>query len=817
MRIVALFLFILLFYERLQAQTLTGSTTDNEGKPLVGASIVLKKIKDSSLVKLSISNSDGLFVFPSLPADVYFVTVSHVGYTPTNSASFSLTAGNGAVHIPAIILTRASRELKQADVAAARPMVEVRPDRIVLNVEGNINAVGEDALELLRKSPGVTLDNNNNLSLNGKTGVQVYVDGRPTYLSGNDLAQYLKTVLSTSVEAIEIIGNPSAKYEAAGSGGIINIRLKKDKSFGTNLTAGAGYNIGTYSKYTATASFNHRDKNFNVFGDYTYHNATDLYHSVYYRTQLDTLFRQSDVLVMKTVTHTFRTGLDYFLDKKSTLGLVVSGTFVADSQLTTSATPIIYVPTNVTNRLLMADNRVSERRNNGNFNLNYRYADATGHELTLNADYGLYRIRSNQLQPNHYFDSTGQTLLFSNDYNILSPTNIDIYSFKADYDQNFLRGRLGLGAKVSYVSSANNFQEYDLSGQQYVLDSLSSNNFNYKENINAAYATYNRTIKNWVVQGGLRVENTNSKGRSTGWQEVVSDYSPYDSAYPRHYTDLFPSASVTWNQKPKQQWTLSYGRRLDRPDYQSLNPFVFKLDDYSFSKGNTQLRPQYANNLGLTYTYDYKLTVGLNYSHVAGLFANLIDTTDRSKTVVTKVNLASQDIIGLNITYSFQYKWYSFFANVNGHYALYQANFGVGRTIDLNVFNTSIYSQHNFRLGSGWAASVSEYYSSPNIWQATLQGRSLWGIDAGVQKTLFSGNATIKASVSDIFNKMGWSATSNFAGQYVYTAGTYESRQLKLYFTYRLGNKLVRAVGRHESGAEDENKRVSQGSGGGTP
>jgi len=313
------------------------------------------------------------------------------------------------------------------------------------------------------------------------------------------------------------------------------------------------------------------------------------------------------------------------------------------------------------------------------------------------------------------------------------------------------------------------------------------------------------------------VENTNSKGVSTGWQQVVNDYAPYDSAYPRHYTDFFPSASVTWNQKPKQQWTLSYGRRLDRPDYQDLNPFVFKTDDYSFSKGNTQLRPQYANNLGLTYTYDYKLTVGLNYSHVSGLFANLPDTTDRSKTVVTKVNLASQDIIGLNISYSLQYKWYSFFVNANGHYALYQANFGVGRTIDLNVFNTSIYSQHIFRLGSGWTASVAEYYSSPNIWQATLQVRSLWGIDAGLQKTLFSGNATIKASVSDIFNKMGFSAISNFAGQSIYTAGTYESRQLKLYFTYRLGNKQVRAVGRHESGAEDENKRVSQGSGGATP
>jgi iron complex outermembrane receptor protein len=802
MRIAALLLLIILSIEKLQAQTITGSTSDNQGKPLGGASIELKRPGDSAIVKLSVSNGAGFYQFSSIPAGEYFIAVSHVGYTPANSHHFILLPDT-AVHLPPIMLSRESRELKQAEINASRPMVEMRPDKMVLNVEGNINAVGEDMLELLRKSPGITIDNNNTISITGKTGAQVYVDGRPTHLSGNDLAQYLKTILSNSVEAIEIIGNPSAKYEAAGSAGIINIRLKKDKSFGTNLTAGAGYNIGTYSKYNATASVNHRDKNFNVFGEYSYHNVTELYHSVYYRTQLDTLFRQSDVLVTKTISHTFRTGLDYTMDKKSTLGLLVSGTFVTDSLISNSETPIIYVPENVTNRLLTARNRTSERRNNGNFNLNYRYADGTGHELTLNADYGLYRIRSNQLQPNNYFDSTGEKLLYSNNFNILSPTDIDIYSFKADYDQNFLKGRLGLGVKVSYVTSANDFQEYDLIGQQAILDTLSSDNFKYKENINAAYASYDRTFSNWIFQGGLRVENTNSKS---------------NSASPRHYTDFFPSVSVTWNQKPKQQWTLSYGRRLDRPDYQDLNPFVFKLDDYSFSKGNTQLRPQYADNLGLTYAYDHKLTVGLSYSHVSGLFANLPDTTDRSKTVVTKVNLASQDILGLNITYSLHYKWYSFFVNANGHYALYQANFGVGRTIDLNVFNTTVYSQHNFSLGSGWTASVSEYYSSPNIWQATLQTRSLWGVDAGLQKTLFSGNAMIKASVSDIFNKMGWSATSNFAGQYIYTAGTYESRQLKLYFTYRLGNKQLKAASRHVSGAEDENKRVSQGdSGGGTP
>jgi iron complex outermembrane receptor protein len=431
-----------------------------------------------------------------------------------------------------------------------------------------------------------------------------------------------------------------------------------------------------------------------------------------------------------------------------------------------------------------------------------------------NADYGLYRIRSNQLQPNNYFDSTGKTFLYSNDYNILSPTNIDIYSFKADYQVNFLKGQLGVGGKVSYVTTQNNFQEYDVLNSVHTLDSLSSDNFNYKENINAAYVNYSRSGKDWNVQGGLRVENTNSKGISTGWQQASADYSPYDSIFPRHYTDFFPNASFTWNETPADQWTLSYGRRIDRPNYADLNPFETKLDDYTFSKGNTQLQPQYDDNLQLGYSHKNDLTVTLSYSHVSNLFTTIPDTTDRSKTVVTAVNLANQYITGLTITYPFTYKWYSLFANLHGHYALYKSNFGgPGRIVDLNIFNTTVYTQHVFRLGSGWTANITELYLGPNIVQATLIGRHMWSLDAGLQKTLFNGNATIKASVSDIFHTMPYSLSSNFAGQYLVASGDYESRQLKLYFTWRFGNKQVKAVNRHVMGAEDENKRVNAGGG----
>lgn len=810
------FLIILLSYAGLKAQQVTGLTQE-QGKPLAGASVVLKNNKDSSVVKLSISTSTGQYEFSSVAPGRYFVTVSHVGYTTQSSASFE-TTGDGSFKIPAISLSRASKQLNKAIVTAQKPLVEVKNDRLILNVEGNINEVGSDALELLRKSPGVTVDKDNNLSLNGKTGVQIYVDGRPTYISGATLADYLKTLQSSSIGSIEIISNPSAKYEAAGSAGIINIRLKKNTAYGNNLSASAGYNIGTYSKYNANLSLNHRDAHFNLYGDYSFRHGQYEQFATMHRIQLDTSFLQRSTFLQTPTTSTYKAGADWLIDPKNTLGLMVSGSSGTETIQATSATPIVYIPTNQTNRLLQANNHTTSSNDNVNTDLNYRYADTSGHELNIDADYSLYHIRSNQYQPNNYYDSTGKTLLYSNDYNILSPTNIHIYSIKLDYEANFLRGRLGFGGKSSYVTTTNDFQEYDLSPAERVLDSLGSNNFDYKENINAAYVNYNRTIKGWAFQGGLRAENTNDKGISTGWKQTQADYSAYDSAFTRYYTDLFPSAAITYNKDPNKQWTLTYSRRIDRPAYQSLNPFQFKLDDYTFSQGNTLLRPQYANTAGLTFTYKYRLTVTLNYSHIKDLNTTLVDTIDGSKAIIRTENLATQDIASLNISYPFQWRWYSVFFNANTYYSLNKANFGVGRTVDLNVFHTTIFSQHSFRLGSGWTGQLTEYFSSPDIWQATLRSSTIWSLDAGLQKTVLNGKGSFKISVTDIFKGLNYTATSSFAGQYIRDTGGSETRLLKLYFTYRFGNQGLKAARRHSNAAEEETKRVNAGSGGnGTP
>lgn len=796
------------------AQNVSGVVKDAEGKTMTNATVSLLRAKDSSLVKLNVTDKEGHYKFSNVKAGKYLVSSTYVGYANGFSRSFEITDAGSDVTLPAIALAKPVAELSGVTVVAKKPMIEVKADKTIVNVENTINAVGNDALELLRKSPGVLVDKDDNLSLSGKNGVQVYIDGKPSPLSGKDLSDYLRTIQSSQVESIELITNPSAKYDAAGNAGIINIRLKKNRSYGTNGTVTAGYNIGTYPKYNAGLSLNNRDKKVNLFGNYNYNRNINENFAHLYRTTADTAFDQNNVMTSHNNTHGFKVGMDYYGNARNTFGVMVNGTLSENRMNSNSLTPISYIPNSKVNRLLVAQNNNSGKRNNINGNLNYRYADTSGHELNVDADYGWYQLRSNQLQPNYYYTPDGSSLISQVVYNMIAPTDINMYTLKGDYEQNFKKGRLGIGVKSSYVKTGNDFQRYNVYTNDKVMDTLRSNNFDYKENINAAYVNYNRQYKGVMVQVGLRVENTNAEGRSSGFKLIGNNYTTYDSGFKRNYTNLFPSAAVTFNKNPKSQFTLSYSRRIDRPAYQDLNPFEFKLDEYTFQKGNTQLMPQYTNSFGITHIFKYMLTTSLTYSHVSDVFTQLVDTADKSKAFLTKKNLASQNLVNLNISLPFQRKWYNGFFNVNSNYSHYKANLGVGRDINLDVVNFNLYAQNSFKLNKTLTAELSGFYTSPSIWQGTFKSKSMWSVDAGLQKTIMKGKANIKATVSDVFLTMRWGATSNFAGQYLKANGGWESRLFKVNFTYRFGSNQIKAARQRKTAADEESKRVSSGQGG---
>jgi iron complex outermembrane recepter protein len=791
------------------AQQINGFAKDADGKALNGVTISLLRDTGRAIVKYTVTKDNGAYVFENVKNGKYRVSASHVGFAPAMSSIFELTGENASA--PELKLAKTSAQMNNVTVTATKPIVEVKADKTVLNVEGTINSVGSDALELLRKSPGVLVDKDENLSVNGKNGVQVYIDGRPTPLSGQDLSNYLKSIQSSNIESIEIITNPSAKYEAAGNAGIINIRLKKNKSLGTNGSVNAGVNVGFYPKYNGGITLNHRDKNVNIFGTYSINagknrNTIDLY-----RTTLDSLFDGRGTMRMKNESHNYKAGVDYFMNKKSVLGVMVNGTFSDPTMSNYNRTPISYIPTNTLVKILVADNHSTMKRNNINLNLNYTYTGADGKSLVLNADHGYYDINTNQLQPNYTYDPSGQNLISSEISRLISPSKIYINSLKGDWEQNFKKGKLGYGGKIGFVKSDNNFSNRD----QINTDNYENNLFKYKENINAGYVNYNRQFKGVMMQAGVRVENTISQGTSSGERNDASGNVKSNNSFKRNYTDVFPSAAVTFNKNPMSQFGITYSKRIDRPAYQDLNPFEFKLDAYTFQRGNVNLKPQYTNSVGISHIYKYRLTTSLNYSHVKDMFAQLIDrdTVIKSRGFVSKKNLAKQDIISLNISYPYQYKSYSVFANLSGNYAMYRADFGPDRKIDQNAFGLTFFAQNSLKLGKTktWTAELSGFYVAPTIQQGAFQSKTLWNVDGGLSKQLWKNKATIKASYSDIFHSFHFTGKQEFAGQVTKVNVHWESQQFKLNFVYRFGSNQVKAARNRNTGTEDENKRT-QGS-----
>lgn len=801
----------LAFSSALFSQQINGTINDPQGKPLSGVTVSLLNTKDSSVVKLSVTQAGGRYSFTNSKAGNYLFSTSHVGYKPFFSSVFEFN-GSSDTELPPVTLEKASAEMKGVTVSAKKPVIEMRADKTIFNVEASINSVGNDALELLRKSPGVMVDKDDNVSLSGKNGVQIYIDGKPSPLSGADLSNFLKSLQSAQIEAIEIITNPSAKYEAAGNAGIINIRLKKNKAFGSNGSVNAGWNIGTFAKYNTGANLNYRHKKINLFGSYNYNQGIYANYMNLYRTIGDTSFRQRSDMQSDSKSHGFKAGADYYANSRSTFGVMVNGNLGDFIFSNYSRTAIGYLPANTLDRNLVADNVNKNSRENINANFNYRFADTSGHELNFDADYGTHTIRGDQYQPNFTTKAAPPYTATEEIYNMLAPANIDIYSAKTDYEQNFKKGRLGFGGKVSYVQADNNFERTQ--GKNAFIDY--DNSFQYEENINALYVNYNRQFKGFMVQAGLRGENTVSRGISKGfrWDYKSNRQISIDSSINRKYTNLFPSAAFTFNKNPRNQWSFSYSRRIDRPAYQDLNPFEFNLDKYTFQRGNTELRPQYTNSISVTNTYHFWLNTTLSYSHVSDVFAQIVDTTETSKSFITKKNLADQDIVSLNISIPFQRNWYGLFANINTYYSHYMADFGQNRKVDLGVYALSLYAQQTFKLSKKTTAEVSGFYSSPSIWQGTFKTRKMWGIDAGLQQAIFKGKGTVKASVTDIFHTMRWSAESNFSGQSVNTSGGWESRQFRLNFSYRFGNNQVKAARQRNTSLEDEKKRAEGGGGG---
>lgn len=804
------FLLIIAFISVLStahAQRISGFVQQSNGQPAEFATVTLHQSQDSTLVKGALTGEDGRFEIAQAPAGQYFIKTSAVGMGTGFSPVFDYDGGNKTIEN--ITIAEAANELAQVTITARRPPIEVKADKTVLNVEGTVNSTGLNALELLRKAPGVVVDNNENINVKGKNAVRVMIDGREVPLDGKDLSALLKGTQAADIANIEIISNPSAKYDAAGNAGIINIRLKKNKALGTNGNFGLEGIYGETLKGGANVSLNHRGKKVNLFGNANGNYGDWHNYQNFNREQNGHFYTQENKEIWESRYAGYRAGADWYLNSKHTVGVLVNGSVNPGNWNTNGFTNIGKLNTGgQIDTLLRATNQVDSKRSNLNGNFNYRFADTTGHSLNFDFDYGTFDIQGSSYQPNLYYTPDGSELLRQRIYRNNTPTQIDIFTVKSDYEQRLLKGTLGLGFKVADVKTDNTFDFFNVVNGETQLDENVSNRFIYKERTSAAYVNYNRMFgKKLNVQAGLRMENTDYEGQLLSAKK--------DTVNTNNYTEFFPSAALTYTFNKKMGLNATYSRRIDRPSYQDLNPFENKLDELTFQRGNPMLRPQFTNSFEISPTYQGYPVMTFGYSHTKDVFTQVLktDMRDTRATFITNENLADQKNFSLSINAPTPIaKWWEGFVSLTGYRSHFKADFSTPETPNFTVdqsFNAfNAYSEQTIKLPKGFSVQVSGWFNSRAFW-GTLRSTPQGSMDLGIQKKLFDGKGDLRLRFGDILHTAGWGGENLFTPNLKMTAnGRWESRTVTMNFSYRFGSSEVKEARQRKTGLEDEKNRV---------
>ncbi|WP_170971011.1 outer membrane beta-barrel family protein [Ilyomonas limi] len=805
---------------------LKGMVTGN-GKKVESATIYILRSQDSSIFKTGITDKDGAFAIENVEDGSYLLAVEAIGYKKFYSDVLTLTASNTAFDLHTITLAAADAAMHTVVVTSKRPFIEQKIDKTVVNVEASPTNTGLSALEVLEKSPGVTIDNNNNISLKGKQGVIILIDGKPTYLSGEDLANYLKNLSANQLDQIEIMSQPSAKYDASGNSGIINIKTKKNKAAGFNGNISTSAIIAAYFKNTNSINLNWRKNKVNLFGNYGYsrwEGFNDLYINRSLRTGKEAAYdRYSNQYSFNRYSgkpQNFKAGIDYYATKKTTLGAAVTGNF-ENNQFVSKSRANIYDSLYNFVQFNQAHSDSRETWNNLGFNLNFQQKlDTLGTELTADADYIFYHNKNLQDNSNYLFSSDSVLIETKDQHNpnpyLLHgnlPSNIDIYTFKSDFHHPFKKDAvLEAGIKISYVKTDNNAQ-YTLQNndtKERFVDTTRSNHFIYKENINAAYVNLQKQFKKWGVQLGLRAEQTIADGK-----QVTKGQS-----FHKNYTKLFPTTYLSYKANDKNTFALSYGRRIERPGYESLNPFQEQLDRYTYRQGNPLLQPQFSHNIELSYNYKGQLNISTNYTNTTDIINDVLITVKQPgdsnyTTFQTSQNIASSENIGLSVNYNKQLvKWWSVNVFTNVYYNHYKGviNDGSGNEdINTGMAGLSGNMSNQFNFGKGWSGELSGWFRSQQLESSTILARSMGMFSFGAGKKILNDKGSIRLNVRDPFYLARFRGKNETDKGLTVISNKWDNRRVTISFNYRFGKANGQQQRRRSSASEDEQNRIHTG------
>lgn len=801
--ICTILFFISYLFTFAQSGSVEGHIQDERGEAVIFANCALFHALDSSLIKAEMSDAEGDFSFHGIAPGDYFLDISYVGMQKCRQYIRQVNEG---LKLEDIVLKAQAMELEGVEVTAQRAMVEVKADRTVFNVEGTINSVGNNGLELLRKAPGLVVDNNNNISVLGRSGVLVYVDGQRLPLTGEQLSNYLESLTAEQIDRIDIITNPGSKYEAQGNAGIIDIRLKKAEDQGFNGSLNSSLIQGRYLKQNYSFTGNLKNKWFNAFGTLALNDREGFNTIEFDNYQNGVLIQEENRMRLFNQFLNGRIGVDFNISDHHKIGVLLNSAGGSRTNNTENTGIISSQQTLATiDSILIADMNSETDRNNQSYNVHYQF-EKDKSSISMDLDYGQFKSSSKNYQPNFYYDGKGDNLLSQRITQYDTESDIDISTAKLDYEREMGKGKIGLGGKFSHVNSDNSFLFYNIIDQMYIRDDQRSNDFVYDEKVYASYIDYHQKLSDkWSLSSGLRAEWTHILGAL-----IAFDPSLNQDPVEQEYVNFFPNLGMSYTPKAGQSFALNYGRRINRPDYSVLNPFESQLSELSFEKGNPELQAERVNNIEMSYTLGYRYNFKLAYSHTKDKITRLIAPDDRDPRAgfISWDNISDQEVVNFNLSAPVPIQeWWNAYFNINASYMRNQAQYEDGSSIDLDAFNYVFFNQHTFKLPRGLTGEISGYYSGPGIWGGVFEYEDNWSLDLGLQKSFFNDRLSIKLTANDIFYKSGWRGTSNFAGLYAEGSGRWDSRRVGINLSYKFGNDKVK-VTKRKSGIEEESRRV---------
>lgn len=782
-----------------------GAVKDVNNIPLAGANVLLLLQKDSSMISGVMASEQGTFSISDFTPGAYLLGISMIGYKPAFSSPFTIKSSNDHLHLDPIIVEEDSRQLQDVNVVAKKQVYELEIDRMVINVDNSITSSGNTALEVLEKAPGIIVDRqNSSVSMSGKGGVMIIINGRQNRMPMAAAVEMLASMNADNVEKIELITSPPAKYDAEGDAGIINVVLKKNDDFGTNGSFTLGAGMGERERLNGGLNLNHHVEKVNYFGLY---NATN--NNYRQRINGNRIITQGASMLetdsrsnreASLLFQNARLGFDYTISSKTMLGMLAAG-YIRDWEMD-AVNDIFY----------RRDDVITDRSNlntfelnkwihyMGNVNLQHKFKE--DEILEVNLDYLNYEFNN----PSNYVinnSGNGQNAGTDEGIDVEKLTPLEIGVGMIDYSKQ-LGSKLKIegGVKATITRFSNDVAVSYLRQGTWLTDDEMTNKYKMKEDISAIYSTVNYSFnKKTSIVAGLRYEYMNSALSSATEQGILD----------LHYGKLFPTVFFSRKFNENNSWQLSYSRRIDRPTFNELAPFIVFMTPETFISGNEELVPALSDILKTDFQHK-GIIFSITYTDTKDAISRFQPQIDeeRNRMYITSKNLDHFKTIAGMLAFPFTLtKWWKMQNNFSWIYQTIET-FYDGEDIDVQQSNYRINSIQNITLSKTVSAEISGFYQSVSLF-GIAELKPYGRLDFGLQKKFNDGNSTLSLNVTDALKTNVYKSTAHVPELNINTRSLldFDTRVISLTFTQNFGNNQLKSARKRETASEEERNRIS--------